>query len=903
MATVDENEVLLRLTQSADKLDQEVTAFKTLIDNKLTPNSTIFERFVLLKETINLPNGEFLRTLRKFEEDNQVLINSLLDSLGLASVRGDTVVSGGIITNAGKLRLQNASVTNKISIPKFVVGDAAGVIYAIDGTETSLKNVVYEGNCSRPVIDQNNPTVVMFDVLVPASSGPYTMREAGLRDENGNLFAIGLTSVIEKPNPATANAKSVAVRLFIQLETKEQAYLLAGSSLAGGSSEAVTEHNQLIGRDAANCHPASAITGLDQLRSDFLGGLIAPAKVEEVAEVGDIIPNGTDFLRLQNGPKTKIFRLVPKFSGTIQSITLDGTTPKSIQISGNISRLYPVSLSDTGNWLGVVSTEDTSVDFPFPEINEFPEGGTVLVSVSSRPVASNQAQFLELMVNKNSSGAFAVQEIGRVGSEISCDLININEKFRVFDTRVGRKQVVVSYMLAAPRLYVYNSDVAPEPIRPTYDTIVGVGDSIAQGEYDLGNGIYDTPFRGVNFRTGAQYGTTLENIKTNIADFTSKAENRTLFIVRAGINDCNTYLSANGVNDGASGTVLAWDSMTNTQKQQAEDNMRAIVTELKKFGDVAIASLTYCDAKGQLSVMPDKGRNLHCGSWNDNLVIPLCQELTPEFFNSASGRPYFDYYTVVYNDPSILDADNLHFYNDRFFEHNEAGYPNSNGSYTIRRHTQDVLGQVTNFRPTPFDNTVYENRILMNIGRLATLRGRPSYQRDANKIEVDAIDQSFPNLNSWNGTTNVTIQANLPSLGSARGNLYTLPLPWDEGILDRNLVSSAIANTSSTTEPKFVITGLTGKKGKVRLIGLYVTEGGGSVYDSTLRTIFSVTDDLGTNSLERPNSINFVDVNISDCLCEFNFDCTNSGTLTIGFKRATGSSAGTLGGIELLIEK
>ena len=436
-----------------------------------------------------------------------------------------------------------------------------------------------------------------------------------------------------------------------------------------------------------------------------------------------------------------------------------------------------------------------------------------------------------------------------------------------------------------------------------YNTVIGVGDSIVQGEYDLGSGIYDDPFRGVTFKTAAQYGTTLSNIKDTISNFTSLASGNTLFIVRAGINDCNALLSPNGVGDGALGGVLSWDDLPENQKQEATTLLQDIVALLKPFGDVAIATITYCDAKGQLSVMPDKGRNLHTGSWNDNLNVPLCKTLTPKFWDSVNQRPVFDYYTVVYDNPDILDVDNLHFYSDFYYFQNEAGYPNPGGSYTLRTYTHKRLSECSGFRATPYDDKLFKDRVLINVGKGVTLAGRPSFQRDCNELSVESTSATFNDVLSYKGLINLSTTVTFPSNPTARGNNNTTSQPWDEGIGDRNIASSAIASNNIITPPQLVLNGLTGLKGKVRVMGIFVSEGAGSVYDPTMKSVYTIIDDNAARDIEKPNSINGVDVNIQDCIAEFDFDCSLTDTLTVLFKKAEGSTYGTLSGIEILVNK
>ena len=434
----------------------------------------------------------------------------------------------------------------------------------------------------------------------------------------------------------------------------------------------------------------------------------------------------------------------------------------------------------------------------------------------------------------------------------------------------------------------------------TYDTIVGVGDSITAGEYDLSGGQYDNPYRGIKFKTGAQYGTTLFQMIENVTDFTSQAEGRTLFIVRAGINDCNTYLSAGGVGDGAAGSVLAWSDLIQSDQDLTLSRYRELVALLKQSGDVAISTITYCDAKGQLLPLADKGRDLHSGSWNDNTTVPLCQELTPEWFDTNTNRPIFDYYQVTYDNPSVLDDDNLHFYDDRtFVVPTGLGYTDGPGSYTIREHTLEKLGENTTMSPTPFDNSRYTDRVLVNIGRGNGLDGRPSFQRWANNLTVSSANELYENLQSYNGQTSISMQVNFATNGSLRTNLFTEEQAWDEGAGDTNCCSSGIGSNSSGSHI-VEFNGLT--KGTVSVAGIDSSEGNGSVYDPTARTVFEIVDDNGLRTVEVGSSVNGQVVTIQDCIATIDFDSSINGFLSIRPTPASGSTYGSLNSICIDIE-
>jgi hypothetical protein len=449
------------------------------------------------------------------------------------------------------------------------------------------------------------------------------------------------------------------------------------------------------------------------------------------------------------------------------------------------------------------------------------------------------------------------------------------------------------------RFYGTQSSNPNTPSLLEYDTIVGVGDSIMQAEFSLTKGQFDTPYRGINFKSAAQYGTTLENIINSVSTFIDLAENRTLFIVRVGINDCNTLLSAGGVEDTDTGPVIDWDSMAEQFKTESLNKYRQLVSLLEPHGDVALATITYCDAKGTLLPMPDKGRNLHSGSWNDNSVVPLCQELTPDWFDPATGRPVLDYYTYTYENPELLDDDNLHFYDDWSYSTSEFGYTNGAGSYHIRQYMLQQVASITNLPPEPYDDTKYRDRLLVSVGRGSALLGRPANQPWANNLDFDVADTVYNNLRTLKqDSTSISMGMTWDTKGSAKGNLNTRDQPWSDGCLDYNIASTSIAGR---TEHNHVYTiSNFNEKGLLCLVGVF---GAVETHDATQRTVFKITDDNGTRDVEVPSSFDQTTTNLIDLMGSIEIDCTTSGNLVIKVEAAAGSTYGTLSGFSVDIAK
>ena len=429
-----------------------------------------------------------------------------------------------------------------------------------------------------------------------------------------------------------------------------------------------------------------------------------------------------------------------------------------------------------------------------------------------------------------------------------------------------------------------------------YDTIVGVGASITQGMFD--GKYFETPFRGVNFATSSTGGATLQNIIDNVQSFIDLASGRTLFIMHAGGNDCTGLTSAGGTGDGATGSVIDYLSIEQSNRDATEARYRQLIGLLKPHGDLAIANLTFRDYKGQVLPLQDPS-SVGSGSWNNELLEPLIQELSPEWY--SNGSPVFDYYNTVLSNPDILDVDdNVHMYDDRTYVPIDTGYPSGIGSKTIRDYMIKTLGKVGAIPSTPFDSPLYNNRVRINIGNTIGVVNRPFYNGEDNNVAIENATLTPTNLVSYDDsklTVTPVLSLNTTENGfSSRINLDTNFLPFSEGLLDGNALASSISCPNSETfELKITNIG----KGKISLAGLRQTT---ARDDSSYMTQYTIIDDNGSTSKTAGSSWDSTSPDPFDQFAEFEYDTTISGELTISISGVGSNGFGYISVINIDIE-
>ncbi len=515
------------------------------------------------------------------------------------------------------------------------------------------------------------------------------------------------------------------------------------------------------------------------------------------------------------------------------------------------------------------------------------------------------ASKLDLTVSRIPDGAYMAVLDKADGTRVTRENITFSaSKATVSFTSVNAGETIKGYIDDGQNIVTraaYLEGVTMADTLSGYDNIIGVGDSITQGEFSLCKMIA-TPYRGVEFSSAAVYGTTLATILSTISTFSALAKTgkKNLFIVRAGMNDVNTLMSANGLQDGASGTVLSYSDLTQLQIDTAKQQYRDIVAALAPHGDVALATLTWADAKGQLLPLPDKGASKHSGSWNDNLLNAMCQELTPSFYNSTTNRPTFDYYTATINASSTIDADNLHFYDDFKYPSTTIGSAGEEGTWTVRKVMLDELKRIQTIPLTPYDSSLFKDRVLINFGNASSYADKVPYSDYTNNFTAasgvtNADLRSFVDANS--ATSGYSITSTSSHSPTFRSNMTHDAMSWDEGVASPRIAASCMSVQKSRTL-SFEVNAV--GSGVMTFICRFESLGVAGNYV----TAVTVTDDNGATV----HTVDNADVTDTasgaiNAMKTANYDATNTGKVVVSLEAVGTSTHGGICGINFDINK
>lgn len=138
-----------------------------------------------------------------------------------------------LITNAGLVKHADAANNAvNLDLAELAVGDSNGTFYDPDGTETALQNELHRTTLTHVVIDENNPNQLIVEAVLEEVVGPFYIREVGIFDSTGDLFAIGKYPETFKPDLPDGSGKRLYIRMILGFASSPSVNLIINNDIA-----------------------------------------------------------------------------------------------------------------------------------------------------------------------------------------------------------------------------------------------------------------------------------------------------------------------------------------------------------------------------------------------------------------------------------------------------------------------------------------------------------------------------------------------------------------------------------------------------------------------------------------------------------------------------------------------
>lgn len=136
------------------------------------------------------------------------------------------------LTTAGLAVFADA-VANSTPVTLFEIGigDGNGSAITPTGGETALYNELDRHPILESSIDPDHPNWIVVDVLVPAESGGYTIREIGLYDDADTLLAIASYPEQYKPTLAEGFGEDLRIKFIMEVTNASEVTIIDGGTV------------------------------------------------------------------------------------------------------------------------------------------------------------------------------------------------------------------------------------------------------------------------------------------------------------------------------------------------------------------------------------------------------------------------------------------------------------------------------------------------------------------------------------------------------------------------------------------------------------------------------------------------------------------------------------------------
>lgn len=216
-----------------------------------------------------------------------------------------------LITNAGLIKnaAANSPGGSLVNLTHLAVGDAS---YNPAGTATALQNEKYRTTLTHVVIDENNPNQLIVEAVINETVGPFYIREVGIFDEDGDLFAIGKYPETFKPDLPAGSGKRLYIRMILGFASSPNVELIISDDINNDPNFSTDVNNALANRLVKTQNLAD-LSDLTVARNNL--NVYSKSEIHSLSKKNYLINGNFDFWQRGSSTATNGVYLADRFIG------------------------------------------------------------------------------------------------------------------------------------------------------------------------------------------------------------------------------------------------------------------------------------------------------------------------------------------------------------------------------------------------------------------------------------------------------------------------------------------------------------------------------------------------------------------------------------------------------------
>lgn len=154
-----------------------------------------------------------------------------------------------IITSKGLDKLAALPSGKTLKLTHMGFGNSTSVPYE---DQTALGNEQHRCALTKVAIDPNTPHTLIAEAVIKSDIGGFWIREIGLYDEDGDLFAVGKYPATYKPMTTEGSVKELGVRVVLRVSNADTVIVTYNNGIMDGAANTNLDNLTFAGQEKFN---------------------------------------------------------------------------------------------------------------------------------------------------------------------------------------------------------------------------------------------------------------------------------------------------------------------------------------------------------------------------------------------------------------------------------------------------------------------------------------------------------------------------------------------------------------------------------------------------------------------------------------------------------------------------